>query len=385
MATRSGDKGLLLEETLRAYFIRAGLFVARGVPLTVGGDEVSDIDIWLYETPTGSSRRRLILDAKSKTRPKAIERLFWAKGVCEYLRVDGAYIATTDKRPLLKRMSRKLGISVLDGSDLARMVESGKILFSDRLHEEDMEKIIRTVDQSRRNKKLYRAYRELKASLVDEFGPGTTNRALDFFAEFSHIVAQSHPNSEAAAVGLRLAYVAASLIAIALDFVLTGVSFKSREDRRSTIVNVIRYGFEDEESGLEQVRIATALVKKYATNGRTVAKNMEQVIRRDFEKIPAEEVADYVVEKLKSRGGFELARSLEERAFNTRLIGYDSLSLDEKSFVGLILDFVGVEREYFASAWTTTKNALQDRRPNEDAQAEIDFTMGDPGKRKHPV
>ena len=152
MANKSGAKGLLLEETLRAYFIRAGLFAMRGIPLIVGGEELSDIDIWLYETPTGSCRRRLILDAKSKSRSKAIERLFWTKGIYEFLRIDGAYVATTDTRPLLKRMSRDLGVLVLDGTDIKRMVESGRILFPDRLHEEDMEKLIREVDRSKRNR-----------------------------------------------------------------------------------------------------------------------------------------------------------------------------------------------------------------------------------------
>jgi len=348
MANKSGAKGLVLEETLRAYFIRAGLFAIRGIPLIVGGEELSDVDIWLYETPTGSSRRRLILDAKSKSRPKAVERLFWTKGVCELLRVDGAYVATTDTRPLLKRISRDLGVLVLDGTDLKRMVDSGKILFPDRLHEEDMESLIREVDKSRRNRELYSGYRDLKASLIDEFGPGTTNRALESFARFSDIVTNSHPRSDGATLGLRLAYIAASIVAISFDFVLTSVSFRSHDERRNTVVNVIRYGFEDEDIGMARVRVATALIEKYASNGRTLARNIEQAVRRDFERISAEEIADYVVRNLKAREGFELARSLEGRAFNRYLVGYDALDTSEKAFLGLLLDFVGIERESVA-------------------------------------
>ena len=370
MAKKSGAKGNVLEETLRAYFIRAGLFVARGIPLTIGGEELSDIDIWLYETPTGSSRRRLILDAKSKTRPKAAERLFWTKGIYEFLRVDGAYIATTDTRPLLKRISRDLGISVLDGADLRRMRESGKILIPDRLHEEDLENLIRTVDQSRRSKELYKGYRDLKASLIDQFGLGTTNRGLEFFAYFAGVLIGSHPMSEAASVGLRLAYIAASLVAIAFDFILAGVSFRSQEERRQTLVNVIRYGFEDEDRGLERVRVATALVEKYAVNGRTLAQNIERAVRKDFDRIPAEEVADYIVNKLKSRGGFELGRSLEGRAFSKCLAGYDALNTDEKAFIGLLLDFVGIEREYFASGWKNDRHVSEGEGQDEDGDAQ---------------
>ena len=371
MTGKRGTKGILLEETLRAYFIRAGLFAIRGIPLSVDGEELSDVDIWLYETPTGSSRRRLILDAKSKTKPKAIERLFWTKGVHDFLRVDGAYIATTDTRPLLKRISRDLGVLVLDGADLKRMMESGKVLFSDRLHEEDMEDLIRAVDQSRGNKQLYRSYRDLKASLIEEFGSGTTNRAIDAFAFFSNAFIKSHPMSDAASVCLRLAYLAASFAAIAFDYILTGVSFRSHKERRNTIANVIRYGFEDEASGLEKVRIATALVEKYTPNGRTVAQNLEQAIRRDIERIPADEVADYVVNNLRNRRGFEFGRSLEWRAFCRNLIGFDALNSDEKSFIGLLLDYSGISREYFASGWTRGEGRSLER-PERNGKIEVD-------------
>ena len=67
-----GSKGYDLEEMLRAYFLRAGFYVARGVPLQHAGDDLTDVDLWLYERPTGSSRRRQIVDAKSKNKPKAV-------------------------------------------------------------------------------------------------------------------------------------------------------------------------------------------------------------------------------------------------------------------------------------------------------------------------
>ena len=79
---------------------------------------------------------------------------------------------------------------------------------------------------------------------------------------------------------------AASVVAIAFDFVLASVSFRSHNERRNTVVNVIRYGFEDEDIGLAKVRVTTALIEKYATNGRTLARNIEQAVRRDFERIP---------------------------------------------------------------------------------------------------
>lgn len=348
MAAKSGDKGYRLEELLRAYFLRAGLFAVRGVPLRMDGDDLTDIDIWLYERPTGSSRRRQIVDAKSKTKPKAIERLLWTKGLYELLEVDGAYIATTDTRPLLKTMSRRLGLHVLDGTDIKRIGESDRVLFPDRLSEEDIDQKIRTFDKSHRNKDTQNGYADLKAALIDNFGSGTANRALEHFSKFSEVAVVSHPDSLGSEVGVRLAYIAASFAAIALDSALAKVSFKSSDERRKTILNVIRFGADDEETGLEKVRIATALVEQYAPNGRALSQTISQSIRNDFSRIPAEIIADHILVHLKSDGLFRVARVLELRAFSKNLLGFDDLSVEEKAFLGSLLDFVGIDRSTFA-------------------------------------
>ena len=82
---KTGQKGFRLEEVLRGYFLQAGYFVIRSVPFRIDGNDLTDIDLWLYERPTGSARRRQIVDAKSKSRPKTVERLLWTKGLAEAL------------------------------------------------------------------------------------------------------------------------------------------------------------------------------------------------------------------------------------------------------------------------------------------------------------
>lgn len=348
---KSGEKGYVLEELLRAYFLRAGMFAVRGVPIQIDGEDLTDIDVWLYERPTGSSRRRQIVDAKSKIKPKAVERFFWAKGVYELLKVDGAYVATTDTRPLLKEISSRLGISVLDGTDLKRIAESEKVFFLERLPEEDLDSKIKAVDKGRRNKEFQTCYRDLKAALIDQFGAGSVNRALEHFHIFSHKLITSYPSSASAEVALRLAYVAASIIALTLDYAIAKVSFKSAEDRRKAILNVIRYGNEDYASGTEKIRVAAALIERYSPNGRAVSQAMLNSIQEDFEKIPAEIIADHILAQVKGDGLFRLARSLEFEGFRKQLRGFDDLTLEEKAFLGVILDFIGVERSKFANAW----------------------------------
>lgn len=357
MNSKNGQKGYELEELLRAYFIRAGVYAVRGVPLRLDGEDLTDIDIWLYERPTGSSRRRQIVDAKSKTKPKAVERLFWTKGLYELLEVDGAYIATTDTRPLLREMSRRLGLSILDGTDIKRMFDSDKVLLPDRISEEELQKRIKDFDKSRRNKDSQNAYEDLKAALIDSFGGGTVNRALEHVSGFSNALVSCHPKSNGAEINLRLLYVAASISAIALDFSLAKVSFKSSDERRKTVLNVIRYGEQDEGRGLEKVRVATALIERYAVNGRAVAQSVAQEIRSDYAKIPAEIIADHILKNLRSDGLFRLARSLELRAFNQDLLGFDDLPAEEKSFLGVLLDFSGVDRAGVAEGWLSSSAA----------------------------
>jgi len=299
------------------------------------------------------------VDAKSKTKPKAVERLFWTKGLYELLEVDGAYIATTDTRPLLKEMSRRLGLSVLDGADIKRMADSDRVLLPNRISEEEILTKIRDFDKSRRTKDTQNAYGDLKAALIDRFGGGTVNRALEHVAGFADALVSCHPKSNGAEVNLRLLYVAASISAIALDFSLTKVSFKSADERRKTVLNVIRYGEEDESRGLEKVRIATALIERYAANGSAVAQSVSQAIKSDFSKIPAEIIADHILKNLKSDGLFRLARSLELRAFSADLLGFDDLPAEEKSFLGVLLDFSGIDRPSVAEGWVSSVAAKQ--------------------------
>lgn len=351
---KTGIKGYRQEELLRAYFLRAGMYVARGIPLNFDGDDISDVDLWLYERPTGSSRRRQIIDIKSKIRPKAIERLFWTKGLLELLKVDGAYIATTDCRSVIKDISSKLGLSVIDGLDLKRIAESEKVWFTDRLNEEDIDELIKAVDKSRKNKVLQSKFNDLKSTLIDNFGSGTVNRSLGHFLSFSQEFLTCHPNSNAAEIYLRLVYFSASIIAISLDFTLSKIPFKSNEEKRKAIHNVIRYGDEDNERGLEKARIAYALVEHYLPNGRAASLSMKNAMEEDYKKIPVEIISDYILSNLKNEGLFRLAKSLEYQAYKDSLLGFDSLEIEEKSFLGVLMDFTGIEREKFANGWISS-------------------------------
>jgi hypothetical protein len=361
-----GEKGYRLEELLRAYFLRAGFFVVRSVPFQEG-DNLTDIDLWLYERPTGSSRRRQIVDAKSGTRPKAVERLLWTKGLAQLLDVDGAYVATTDARPMLRGISKKLGIAVLDGADIRRIRESDKVIYPDRISEEDFVQKITSTDKARRSKELQLQYHDVKLSLIDKFGAGTINRALDSFAFFSANAVTAHPNTYASEIALRLTYFAGAVVALSLDYIGSEVTFRAAEERREALVNAIRFGNIDEITGLERIRLAIGLLQKYSPSGDASARAVELAIRQDFKNIPAEIIADYVVQNMKPEDLFQIAKRLEHLSFSNSVTSFDALSVEDKSFIAMLLDYSRVDRVRFASCW----NAQSEKQTLSDVQAAL--------------
>ena len=292
---KTGQKGFRLEEVLRGYFLQAGYFVIRSVPFRIDGNDLTDIDLWLYERSTGSARRRQIVDAKSKSRPKTVERLLWTKGLAEALGVDGAYVATTDTRPTIRQVAKRLGIVVFDGNDLKRIEAGSKERSSDRIVDEELWRRVRSIDKSRKNKEFQLHLDDAKSSVIGDFGAGTVVRSLEAVAYFASQVVSAHPRSPAAELAGRLTHFSAALVAIGLDGVRLDATFGSLEDLRAILVNAIRFGNTDRTAGLAKLRVATGLVRRFAENGSILAKTIEKKAQKEYESIPAEIIADEVV------------------------------------------------------------------------------------------
>lgn len=344
-------KGFLLEELLRAYFLRAGFFVIRGVPFRFIDEDLTDVDLWLYERPTGTSRRVQICDIKYKQRPKAVERIFWTKGLAEALNVDGAYVATTDKRRSLRSVAKKLDIQLIDGSDIDRIQSSHQILFSHRIAGEDLLAELQAIDKDSKNKKLQEARTEILTSLADGFGAPSVVRALSAFKKLASAVSIYPPNSSAARAAGRLAYLSAAIACISLDFVSIEAAFRPIEERRELLLKAVRLGALSNESGQKALILALALVEKYAPAGRATAIAVETGLHNDLNLIPAEIIADQAVNLIKADQLFSVGRELEEASHSVDLPSFDDLSIPAKSMLGAFLDYTGGDREHFANAW----------------------------------
>jgi hypothetical protein len=348
---RTGQKGMALEEILKAYFWQAGYFVVRSVPYRFEDEDITDVDLWLYERPAAATRRRLIVDIKNRRSPKAAERIIWTRGLQMALGVDGAIVATTDKRIGARRLAKSVGVMLFDGDAVTKITQSKVLKTAEQIPLEDLNAAIKRTDDGRRSSDWRQTVHDARSSLIVGFGVQATNRNLRASAYFAEQAALAQPNSAQAELAVRLLFHTSALAAISLDFLLADYAFHSQDERRQLIIQGIRFGESEGVPALATVRAAIALARKYQENGAAAAKQIEHGFYDDAERIPADIIADYVARISTSDALFNVARELERASSAAALPSLDELSVEAKSLLGAFLDFNGIAREKVALAW----------------------------------
>ncbi len=351
----SNETGIALEELLRAYFLRSGFFVIRGVPFAYDGEDLTDLDLLLYERPTGATRRIQVVDIKYKQKPKAVERMFWTRGLIEAVDIDGGYVATTDSRAVLRKIADKLDLGIIDGADLKRIRESPNVLFPGRMSDEELIESFQSVDKNRKDKILQTCRKDILSSLSNGFGASAVVRVLGNFSEMASLTVSAHPGSASAMGAGRLAYLSAAIACACLDYVSVAAAFRSIDEKRDLLLKAVRFG--DEESA-RTLRVAVALIEKYSKGGSATARQVESALSAELNAIPAEIVADQAGRLLKENMLFAVARELETASYARACPSFDQLSVPAKAMVGAFLDYAAVKRDVFAIAWDAAASAV---------------------------
>lgn len=360
MAKASGAKGLETEELVRAYFLRAGFFVMRGIKLRHSGVDLTDIDMWVYERSATLARRRTIIDIKDKKTPQAAERLFFVKGVAEVISVEGAGVATTDNRPLLRELAHKHGVLWIDGTDLQRLKGSDALSGLNRLTEEEFSSEVAAVDDARSGNIFRSKVSEVKSAVVDRFGPSCANTALEGFHLFSHEAVNAHPVSPAARVATRLSYLAASIAAASFDFASAEAALRPTSERVRRMTDAIRFGA-DADGALSNLKWTEAAIREYVPNGAGLAQLVREKFMAELNAVPAEGLAEIVIKLSNSEVLFNIAKALERAAYSIDLPAFDGLDVEARGFVGALLDFANTNRSAFARAWPLRPGVVSDR------------------------
>jgi hypothetical protein len=339
--TEALPKGYQMEELLRRYFIRAGYFTVRGVPFVYEGFEVTDIDIWLYDRPSSVSRHRIIVDTKNKSTPKAIERIFWTKGLKEVLRVEQAIVATTDKRAAISDFGKEQDVLILDGSFLNKLGKSSEP-FDKRLTEEQFVELLGTYRPTKEGGDWKGRYKGAKRPLARDLGYNAINGWLidaRFFAEQARLVVTHRE------IALRMLYMFISFIAIAFDFVMKDLAFAESPAKLTAINDGLRHGSQGATGTKRVLELAIGLVEQYAPEQRALGPRIKERLSKELDAIPTNILAEYFAKQSVSHDLFGVAKELEAAAYNAAFTPPQSLTPAAKGIIGVLLDFWEMDRK----------------------------------------
>jgi hypothetical protein len=352
--TKALPKGYQMEELLRRYFIRSGYFTVRGVPFVYEGFDITDIDIWLYDRPSSVSRHRIIVDAKNKSTPKAIERIFWTKGLQHVLGVEQSIVATTDKRSAVSDFGKEQDVLILDGFFLDRLEKSPSgEPFEARLTEEQFVDLLGTYHPTKEGGDWKGRYKGAKRPLARDLGYNSINGWLidaKFFAEQAHLVVTHRE------VALRLLYMFVSFIAIAVDFVMKDLAFSESSAKLTALNDGLRYGSQGVTGTKELLGLATGLIEQYAPEQRVLGTRIREGVRKELEAIPTKILAEFFAKQSVSHELFNIAKELEAAAYNVAFIAPNILSAATKGILGVLLDFWEMDRKAVLQNAETAKS-----------------------------
>lgn len=341
MATNM-SKGPLLEEALRAYFLKAGYFVVRGVPFVYEGFDVTDIDTWIYGRASSVSREIAIVDIKNKRTPQAIERIFWVNGLKSAVGADRAIVATTERREEVKDFGRKLGVLVLDGNFLSKLQTRDAHLV-ERLSDEEFMAHIASYSLNKLDGDWKGRIAGCKALLSHGL---SFDICIELLAHGRFFAEQAATNNVQRERALRCLYLVSSYLAISVDFELREISFVEAGERSRLLAEGFTYGSKG-RSGLDKLLdLATGLVAEYANEGRAISNQVKAKVSSSLASIPTAVLGDYFGRRDVLGSLFATARELEELAMARTFRSHTTASTDARSLLGCLLDYWGIDRTH---------------------------------------
>lgn len=341
---KTTNKGHAIEEALRVYFLGLGFYVIRGVEFSYKTMLATDIDLWLYNRPSSLTRERINVDIKNKKNPQATERIFWTKGVQKVLGLDNCIVATSDKRPLIKEFGDKNDVIILDGSFLNKVKEKS---IQDRFSEEEFFHDIMKESLGKISGNWPEIINNQKSSLLDSLdysGCISSIENIRYFFEYS-ITSPQRRNA-----ACRVSYLLISFFLIKLDYLQKDLAFHDNSKRRELLERGLKFG-NFGEKGLQNL-IDTA--KRLA--GLDGTKDINNQIITEYDKLKTDILGEYfskyeVVNKL-----FVFAKKLENLAYNKSFIDPNSLPLELKSIVSVLLDYFEINRSIYFDVFKNNKS-----------------------------
>lgn len=325
-------KGELTEEKLRLYFLNNGYYVSRGVKYEFEGNEITDIDLFLYGRVSSLSRKRTNVDIKNKKTPKAFERILWAKGLQQLLGFDSCVVATSEKKEVISKYGQKNNATILDGNFLQKLSNRE----TNRISEEELLKLFNSVKSYReyKNQSWKILYEKSKSRLLNELDFSGYNSTLLYLRYFMKKCFDLQKKE----IALRATYIIFSHSLIILDYILKDIAFLELNQRILTLSDGFKYG----NLGKEGVNRTINMAIKIADS---------PISMNDIKKLLDTEEIDLLKEFYSNaktiKNIFRWAISFEEKAFQKTLTKPNNLDIELKGPLALMLDYFKIKRKDF--------------------------------------
>lgn len=326
-------KGELMEELIRNYFLNSGYYVVRGVKYRYEGNDITDVDLFLYGRSSSITRQRINIDIKNKKSPQAFERILWANGLRELLGFDSCIVATTDQRPVIHKFGQLHKTIILDGAFLAKMRSNS---YPNRLTEEEVtskfakHKSYKTFG----NKDWRHIYEESKSKLLTEQDFAGFNSELTYLGYFiEKIVTDSQKREDAT----RMTYLIISHLLITIDFIIKDIAFLDNTDRERKLSDGFKFGNLGKDGVDKIISMAVQISGNKSANS----------FLKSLESIPTDILRDFFSKNENTKNLFNWAREFERIGFNRKFINPDNIDAQLKGFISLLLDFFGIDRKKF--------------------------------------
>jgi hypothetical protein len=333
------EKGVGLEELVRAYFARQGFFALRGVLLRFEEEQVTDIDVWLYGRQSASVRTRIIVDVKNRRSPKAFERILWTRGIQLALGCDRAIVATTETNPKVTRFAEQQKVGLLTKGFLERLQKG--IDTTDRLTSEQFSENIKQYQAHKQDGDWLKQISDAKSAAVSLPGYPAFNKSMAAFRFFAER-AETRPQHREQTI--RAAYFTAALACIALDAALERVLYEDSGSRFKAITNGVTYGDAGDSKVQKSIDTVLAVISSGMENGRVVSSQAKRALEKLFQSVRADIIAEYFVREHNAATLFGVAKELDDRAHSADSASILSLSTEAKSIIGVFADFVEAKR-----------------------------------------
>lgn len=330
-------KGEIMEEKLRMYFLQNGYYVARGVKYNFEGNEITDIDLFLYGRVSSVSRIRTNVDIKNKKSPKTFERILWAKGLQELLRFDNCIVATTDKKDVFRKFGLIHNTIILDGNFLQRLTYDTNV----RLSEEDwLSQLNKIISYKTFPNQSWRSlYENSKSRLLDELdfsGYNSTLILLEYFLKNCF-------NRQKNLTALRASYIILSHSLLILDYILKDIVFLQHEQLNQILSDGFKYG----NLGLDGINRTIEMAVKISNSKVSVNE-----IKKTLEIDELDILKEYFSKAETTKNIFKWSLAFEKLAMHKDLTLPENLDSDLKGALGIMLDFFQINRKSFFENYT---------------------------------